>query len=357
MGGTTNNAPEFSVELAIFTLPENSAADVVVGTVTATDADDDALTYSLEGTDAASFDIDSGTGEIKTKSGVTYDYETKFDYEMTAKADDGNGGSATVDVRIALLDDQTESIVDDAIAPGRPTGLTVFPKSQTRIQLAWTAPEDHGSFAITGYRIEASEDAGSSWNAVARTRGARTDFRHGGLSAGDTRHYRVSAVSDGGVSASSDVEFASTLSAGPAATNPNLPPPTDVTAAPKLPRQILLGWWTPLILGGQIDEYKYRRRAVDTSDWTNWTTVNRAAAAFHSRFVNELDAGTTYEFQVRSVDKDDRYSETVSALATATGRPTISIARDTRSVEEGEPLRFTLSRGESHAHGRLYVIL
>ena len=73
----SNNAPEFSVELAVFTLPENSAADVVVGMVTATDADDDNLTYSLEGTDAASFDIDSGTGEIKTKTGVTYNYEEK----------------------------------------------------------------------------------------------------------------------------------------------------------------------------------------------------------------------------------------------------------------------------------------
>ena len=246
---------------------------------------------------------------------------------------------------------------DDAIAPGRPTGLTAFPKSQTRIQLAWTAPEDHGSFAITGYKVEASEDAGSSWNAVARTRDARTDFPHGGLSAGDTRHYRVSAVSDGGASAPSNVASATTVSAGPAATNPNLPPPADVTAAPKLPGQIRLGWWTPLAGGGQIDEYKYRRRAADTSDWTNWKTVNKAAAAFHSRFVDELDVGTTYEFQVRSVDRNDRYSETVSALATATGRPTISIARDTRSVEEGDPLRFTLSRGQSHAHGRLYVIL
>ena len=71
--------------------------------------------------------------------------------------------------------------------------------------------------------------------------------------------------------------------------------------------------------------------------------------------MNNLDAGTAYEFQVRSVDRNDRYSETVSALATATGRPTISIARDTRSVEEGEPLRFTLSRDQPH--GRLYVIL
>ena len=116
---------------------------------------------------------------------------------------------------------------DDAIVPGRPTGLSAEAKSQTRIQLAWTAPADEGSFAITSYRIEASEDAGSSWNVVARTRDARTDFRHGGLSAGDTRHYRVSAVSDAGASAPSDVASATTISAGPAATNPDLPrPPT-----------------------------------------------------------------------------------------------------------------------------------
>ena len=136
---------------------------------------------------------------------------------------------------------------NDAIVPGRPTGLSAAAKSQTRIQLAWTAPADEGSFAITSYRIEASEDAGSSWNVVARTRDARTDFRHGGLSAGDTRHYRVSAVSDAGASAPSDVASATTVSAGPAATNPDLPPPSDVTAAPKLPRQIRLGWWTPIL--------------------------------------------------------------------------------------------------------------
>ena len=130
-----------------------------------------------------------------------------------------------------------------------------------------------------------------------------------------------------------------------------------MTAAPKLPRQIRLGWWTPILGGGRggIDSYQYRRRAVGAGDWSDWTTVNRAAAAFHSRFVNDLDAGTAYEFQVRSVDKDDRYSTTVSALATATSRPTISIARPSGTVTEGEPLRFTLSRDQPH--GRLMVIL
>ena len=71
--------------------------------------------------------------------------------------------------------------------------------------------------------------------------------------------------------------------------------------------------------------------------------------------MNDLDAGTAYEFQVRSVDKADTYSAAVSALATATGPQTISIARPSGTVTEGEPLRFTLSRDQPH--GRLMVIL
>ena len=243
---------------------------------------------------------------------------------------------------------------DDAVVPGSPTDLTALPKGQTRIQLAWTAPADEGSFPITHYRIEASEDARSSWDVVARTRDARTDFRHGRLTAGDTRHYRVSAISDAGSSSPSNLARATTLAAGPAATNPNLPPPADVTAVPKLPGQIRLGWWTPLIGGGQIDEYKYRRRVAGASGWTNWNTVN-AGAGFHSRFVNGLDTATSYEFQVRSVARDDTYSTAVSALATATGRQTISIEVDPGPVTEGEPLRFTVSRDQPH--GPLMVIV
>ena len=242
---------------------------------------------------------------------------------------------------------------DDAVAPGRPTGLGAAAKSQTRIQLAWTAPAREGSFAITSYKVEASEDAGLSWNVVGHARNARTDFRHGLLTPGDTRHYRVSAISDAGSSPPSNLARATTLRAGPAATNSNLPLPADVTAVPRLPGQIRLGWWTPFS-GGGIEEYQYRRRPTGTSGWTDWNTVN-AGAGFHSRFVDDLDAGTAYEFQVRSVARDDTYSTAVSALATAAGRQTISIQADRHPVTEGEPLRLTVSRDQPH--GRLMVIV
>ena len=58
--------------------------------VEATDADrGNRLTYSLEGPGKNSFDINSGTGQIRTKSGVTYDYESRQGYSVTVKVDDG----------------------------------------------------------------------------------------------------------------------------------------------------------------------------------------------------------------------------------------------------------------------------
>ena len=100
----TNRAPTFASGAVTLTVPENSTANVDVGSpVTATDLDTgNTVTHSLEGTDKDSFGIVSGTGQIQTKSGVTYDYETKASYSVTVKADDGNSGTATKAVTITL---------------------------------------------------------------------------------------------------------------------------------------------------------------------------------------------------------------------------------------------------------------
>ena len=109
-----NTAPTFSSQTASRSVAENSAAGTNVGApVTATDADSgDTLTYTLDGTDAVSFDIVSTSGQIQTTSGVTYDYETKSSYAVIVKADDGNGGSGTIMVTITVTD------VDESPLPG-----------------------------------------------------------------------------------------------------------------------------------------------------------------------------------------------------------------------------------------------
>ena len=85
---------------------ENSGAGATVGdTVTATDADDgDKPTYSLGGADAASFDIEPGSGQISVSDAAELDYETKATYRVTVTATDGNRASRSIPVTVSLKD-------------------------------------------------------------------------------------------------------------------------------------------------------------------------------------------------------------------------------------------------------------
>ena len=93
-------------------------------------------------------------------------------------------------------------------APGAPTDLSATARGSTKINLSWTAPNSSG---ITGYKIESSSDAGSNWtDLVADTGNTNTAYQHTGLSRGDTRHYRVSAINSVGTSAPSNTANATT---------------------------------------------------------------------------------------------------------------------------------------------------
>ena len=98
---TTNTAPSFT-EGARTTrsVAENTATNVNIGNpIAATDADNDSLTYTLGGTDAASFNIESTTGQLKAKSAL--DYESKSTYTVTITVSDGSlTDSITVTINI-----------------------------------------------------------------------------------------------------------------------------------------------------------------------------------------------------------------------------------------------------------------
>ena len=99
---SSNNAPTFTDTTLMRNVAENTAADTNIGAAipAATDVDSDALTYTMEGTNAASFTFDATTRQIKTKAAL--DFENKDSYSVTIKADDGNGGADTVDVTISV---------------------------------------------------------------------------------------------------------------------------------------------------------------------------------------------------------------------------------------------------------------
>ena len=99
-----NDNPVFTAgSSTTLTIAENTSADQNIGSpITATDDDEDTITYALGGTDAASFSVVSTSGQIKTK--VDLDYETKSSYTVTLTASDGEGGTASIAVTINVTD-------------------------------------------------------------------------------------------------------------------------------------------------------------------------------------------------------------------------------------------------------------
>ena len=102
------------------------------------------------------------------------------------------------------------SAITDATVPHAPTGLTATAVTSTRIDLFWLAPAYDGGAAVTGYRIEVSENATAWTDLVVNTGSRATTYSHTGLMPGSTRHYRVSAINRVGPGAPSDTASAAT---------------------------------------------------------------------------------------------------------------------------------------------------
>ena len=92
-----DEAPTITAGGATHDYAENGTG--AVATYTATDPEGDAITWSVEGTDAASFSIGSSTGVLAFDSSP--DYEAKSSYSVTVKAT-ANGKSATQVVTITV---------------------------------------------------------------------------------------------------------------------------------------------------------------------------------------------------------------------------------------------------------------
>ena len=155
----TNNAPVFSSSNVSRSIAENTAAGQNVGTaVTATDADaGDTLGYTLGGADAASFDFVESSGQIRTKSGVTYDFETKSSYTVTVTASDGTDTAvATVTISVTDVDEPPS-------APATPM-VSAVSGSTTSLSVSWAAPANAGKPAIASYDVQYRVGSSGAWS-------------------------------------------------------------------------------------------------------------------------------------------------------------------------------------------------
>ena len=110
--GVQNTTAERSV--AESAMPTND----VGAEVEATDTGDN-LTYSLGGTDEASFAIERDTGQITVGAGTTLDYETRRTYTVTVTATDPSLEAATITVTIRVT-----AVNEAPVVSRRPLAIT-----------------------------------------------------------------------------------------------------------------------------------------------------------------------------------------------------------------------------------------
>ena len=156
-----NVAPVFGKATYGLSIAEDAAVGDAVGSVSATDADADTLTYSITaGNGDGKFAINGGSGAVTVAAGL--DYETTASYSLTVQADDGNGGTATATVNITVsdVDENTapvfgSSTYDFSIAEDAAVGAAVGSVSATdpdndTLAYAITAGNGDGKFALGG---------------------------------------------------------------------------------------------------------------------------------------------------------------------------------------------------------------
>ena len=155
-----NNDPSFTPAPDTRTVDENEPADTIVGApFVATDADTDRLSYFLSGTDAAAFEINSSSGQLRTRAAL--DYEAKQSYQVDVTATDPSGGSGEVEVTISVGNVQEAGTV--ALLPLQPV---------VGIELTATLVDPDGTVSVSSWSWERSPDR-AAWTPVS---GAMADY-------------------------------------------------------------------------------------------------------------------------------------------------------------------------------------
>ena len=133
--------------------------------------------------------------------------------------------------------------------PTAPKDLNARASGDNHINLTWNAPDSNGGSTITGYKIEVSNNGRTNWTTrVANTGSSNRTHSHTGLSAGDTRHYRVSAINSTGTGPHSNVARATTglpqVNIGPAWTTEGGDIVFTITISPTIEGFLSIGYGT-----------------------------------------------------------------------------------------------------------------
>ncbi|WP_420316275.1 cadherin domain-containing protein [Ekhidna sp.] len=124
---SNNSSPLISDQA--FDVDENSAVGTPVGTIEASDPDNDNLSFAIaSGNDSQQFALDGATGILTVADPEAFDFEASSSYELAIKVSDGNGGSAQASISV-MINDVNEApeflVIDFDIDENVANGTTV----------------------------------------------------------------------------------------------------------------------------------------------------------------------------------------------------------------------------------------
>ncbi len=135
------------------TINENSANGTLVGGVTATDIDGDALTYSITaGNASGAFTINATTGQITVANSTQLNYEATTTYTLTVRVQDAAlNASANVTINVNNVNDLPPTINAGVYSSNEnaPNGTITFAESEgDPLSFTITSGNTNGAFSI-----------------------------------------------------------------------------------------------------------------------------------------------------------------------------------------------------------------
>tara|TARA_B100000989_G_scaffold178176_1_gene133797 strand:- start:600 stop:2276 length:1677 start_codon:yes stop_codon:yes gene_type:complete len=155
-----DNSPSITSNAA-FTIGE---AETTIGSVTATDADGDTLTFTLSGTDSSSMSINSSTGALTFNTPT--DYETKNSYSATVSVSDGTN-TVSQNLTISISD------LDGVLAFGNDIYISASGVANGGLNATVASNADGSSFVLGAPQLGEvkvfTNSSGSSWTQLGST--------------------------------------------------------------------------------------------------------------------------------------------------------------------------------------------
>jgi len=144
-GPAPSTAPTITSAATATTIDENSGAGQIIYTVT---SDDSTATYSLSGTDSASFTINEASGEVTLISDP--DFESQSTYSFIVTATDTANNSSTLTITLAINDIEEADLTPPAITSSGTAAAIDENSGAAQVIYTTTSDDSTATYSLSG---------------------------------------------------------------------------------------------------------------------------------------------------------------------------------------------------------------